>query len=177
MKIGKAKLDVIAGDITRIPVEAIVNPANNMLWMGGGVSALIRKAGGESIETESLKKAPAPIGEAVETKAGALAARWIIHAVITGQDLVATESAIRKAMRASLVKADSLRCTSLVVPILTTEISHVEIHIIAYGMVEETVKFLIQDNKSLEYVAFADNDESVRKIINDKLLEMFTKHG
>ena len=177
MKIGKTKLEVVCGDITGISVEAVVNPANDMLWMGGGVSSQIRKAGGDSIEQEALAKAPAAIGDAVVTDAGDLHARKVIHAVVTGQDLVATEPAIRGAVTSSLKQADSLHCTSIAIPMLTTDISHIEVHIAACIIVEETVNYLINNNKSLEYVVFVEKDETIRDIINNVLMEMFTKHG
>lgn len=177
MKIGKTMLEVLCAHITEVPVEAVVNPANDMLWMGGGVSALIRKVGGDTIESEALKKAPAVVGDAVVTGAGSMKVRWIIHAVISGQDLVATESSIRKAMRASLIQANAVGCSSLAIPMLTTEISHIEIHIVARSIVEETVHYLTQENKSLNYTVFVDHDESVRDIIDRALLEIFTKHG
>lgn len=177
MKIGKARLEVVHGDITKIPVEAVVNPANDMLWMGGGVSAQIRKAGGKSIEDEALRHAPFKIGEAVVTGAGNLSARWVIHAVIAGQDLTVSESSIRSAVKASLVQAETSGCTSIAIPMLTTDTSHVEIHIAARLIIEETVEYLININKKLEYVVFVEEDETVKNIIEDVLVEIFTKHA
>ena len=46
------KIEVIVGDLTRMPVEAIVNAANNELWMGGGVAGAIKASGGDEIERE-----------------------------------------------------------------------------------------------------------------------------
>ena len=69
MKIGKTRIDVVDEPITGLETAGIVNPANDMLWMGGGVSAEIRKAGGESIEQEAIAQAPAEIGSVVVTGA------------------------------------------------------------------------------------------------------------
>ena len=79
------KIRVVQGDITRIPVDAIVNAANSSLMGGGGVDGAIHRAGGPSI-LEECKKIIAAIGscktgEAVITSAGNLPARHVIHTV------------------------------------------------------------------------------------------------
>ena len=61
MKIGKTRIEVIGDSLSGLEVAGIINPANDMLWMGGGISAGIRKAGGDSIEKEAVGKAPAEI--------------------------------------------------------------------------------------------------------------------
>lgn len=52
------------GDITELEVDAIVNAANNQLWMGSGVAGAIKRKGGQEIEDEAVSKGPIPIGEA-----------------------------------------------------------------------------------------------------------------
>ncbi len=77
--IGKLVVSVYKGDITLIYVDAIVNPANSYMVMGGGVAGVLKRRGGRVIEDEALKYAPVPVGEAVVTTAGRLKARYIIH--------------------------------------------------------------------------------------------------
>ena len=176
MKIGKARCEVVYGDITGIDVEAIVNPANDMLWFGGGVSAVIRKKGGETIETESMTKAPAEIGSAVITCAGALKARCVIHAVISGQDLITNERYIRSAVRASLAKANDKKYLSIAIPLLNTGTTNLEIHSEARSIVDETVNFLINENKTITRVVFVESDKSIKGIFTEALQGKFTKH-
>ena len=176
MKIGKTRLEVVGVNIAKLDVEAIVNPANNMLWMGGGISSEIRKAGGDSIETEAMKKAPSDIGEAVVTGAGKLNARWIIHAVISEQDITTSEEAIRKAVTACLSKANEIGCKSLAFPVLALGAHDLEVHIVTNITVDETVKYLVNEKHSLENVVFVDRDENIREIFNRRLVEKFTKH-
>jgi O-acetyl-ADP-ribose deacetylase (regulator of RNase III) len=75
------------GDITREPVDAIVNAANSSLMGGGGVDGAIHRAGGPVIkhECEAIRKTDypdgLPAGQAVITSAGRMAAKHVIHTV------------------------------------------------------------------------------------------------
>ena len=46
------------GDITEVVCDAIVNPANSLMIMGGGVAGAIKRKGGTAIEKEAKKFAP-----------------------------------------------------------------------------------------------------------------------
>jgi O-acetyl-ADP-ribose deacetylase len=72
---------LIEGDITILPVDAIVNAANSGLRGGGGVDGAIHRAGGPSIMEECRRIGYCPTGQAVITGAGKLPARQIIHTV------------------------------------------------------------------------------------------------
>lgn len=72
-------------DITRIPVDAIVNAANSLLAGGGGVDGAIHRAGGPAIMRE-LDRIRGEIGTlraglAVATGAGSLPAKYVFHTV------------------------------------------------------------------------------------------------
>jgi O-acetyl-ADP-ribose deacetylase (regulator of RNase III) len=79
------KLRLLVGDITKIPVDAIVNAANSGLRGGGGVDGAIHRAGGPDIMREldriRASSGGCPTGSAVVTKAGALPAQYVFHAV------------------------------------------------------------------------------------------------
>ncbi len=82
---GGKKLRLVVGDITRIPVDAIVNAANSALRGGGGVDGAIHRAGGPAImrELDEIRKnaGGCPTGSAVVTSAGSLPAQFVFHAV------------------------------------------------------------------------------------------------
>ena len=79
------RIQVERGDITRIPVDAIVNAANSALAGGGGVDGAIHRAGGPSLMREldviREREGGCPTGSAVVTGAGKLAAKFVFHAV------------------------------------------------------------------------------------------------
>lgn len=78
-------LRLMVGDITTVPVDAIVNAANSGLRGGGGVDGAIHRAGGAEIMKEldkiREKTGGCPTGSAVATMAGNLPARYVFHAV------------------------------------------------------------------------------------------------
>ncbi len=124
-----------------------------------------------------MKHAPAAIGDAVVTGAGNLDARWIIHAIISGQDLTATEAAIRNATRSILEAAARISVKSLALPLLTTGIHDVEVHIDAATIVDVVVDFLVNEPHALERLVFSAPDEAARSVVKNALMEKFTRHG
>ncbi len=141
--IGKAKLSIVQGDISQISVDVIVNSANDKLWMGSGVAGAIKKAGGEEIELEAMKKGPIPIGDVVLTEAGNLPAKKVIHAVVMGQDLQTNAEYIRKAVKNTIKAADSIPAESLAMPAFGTGIGHFPAEECSEIMVEEAVEGLL----------------------------------
>ncbi|MBI5882773.1 MAG: macro domain-containing protein [Elusimicrobia bacterium] len=78
------KIRMMKGDITRIPVDVMVNAANSDLVGGGGVDGAIHRAGGPAIMLELNRIRPkngCPTGGAVVTTAGDLPAKFVVHAV------------------------------------------------------------------------------------------------
>jgi O-acetyl-ADP-ribose deacetylase len=80
-------LEALQGDITTQRVDAIVNAANTSLLGGGGVDGAIHRAAGPTLleECGAVRRTQwpngLPVGEAVATGGGELAARWVIHTV------------------------------------------------------------------------------------------------
>ncbi|HXR11275.1 MAG TPA: macro domain-containing protein, partial [Gaiellaceae bacterium] len=110
------QLEVVDGDIASLEVDAVANAANDRLWMGAGVAGALKRAGGEEIEREAMAKGPIPVGTAVETSAGRLPARYVIHGAVMGQDLRTNADLVRRTTRACLALADELGCRSLALP-------------------------------------------------------------
>lgn len=120
-----SEIVILKGDITAVEADAIVNAANNRLWMGGGVAGAIKRAGGEEIEREAVAKGPINVGEAVATGAGRLRARYVIHAAAMGYDnqgkmIPPSHESIRNATLNSLLLAEKLGLKSIAFPALGT---------------------------------------------------------
>ena len=120
---GGSVLALQVGDITRVAADAIVNAANNAFAHGGGVDGALRAAAGPELSGEMRRRYPAgtPTGTAVATRAFALPARWVIHAVgpvwgLGGRDKL---DVLADAYRSALRVADDLGATTISMPAIS----------------------------------------------------------
>ena len=135
------KIEAYHGDITHLELEALVNAANNRLWMGGGVAGALKRAGGKEIENEAVQKGPIPLGEAAVTGAGKLKARYVIHAAVMGRDLKTDAEKIRQATKNSLLRGDEIGIRSIAFPALGTGVGGFPLGDCARIMIGEVSRF------------------------------------
>jgi O-acetyl-ADP-ribose deacetylase (regulator of RNase III) len=116
----KLKVIIKKGDLTTSETDAIVNAANTNLWMGAGVAGAIKRAGGKVIEDEAIAKGPIEIGSAIESTAGNLKVKFVIHAAVMGQNLITSEEFIRDATSNTLQLCEKLKIKSVSFPAFGT---------------------------------------------------------
>jgi O-acetyl-ADP-ribose deacetylase len=149
-----ARIELWNGDICDLEVDAIVSPAATSLWMSTGVAGEIKRAGGDAIEFEAVRQAPAELGDAVVTHAGRLAARVIIHAVSLERNRRTTGPAIGRAARSAMARARELGLSSIAFPALGTGVGGFPLDEAAQIAVEAVRDELVQPS-SVEHVIFA----------------------
>src|SRR5438067_73816 len=121
-------LEVVQADVTALEVDAVANAANTELRHGGGVAAAIARAAGPELERESRERAPIGLGEAVETTAGDMPARWVIHAATMELGGPTSAEIIESATRSTLDRAEDLGCRSLALVAFGTGVGGFPLH-------------------------------------------------
>ncbi|HEX4468348.1 MAG TPA: macro domain-containing protein [Gemmatimonadaceae bacterium] len=128
-------IEIADGDLAAEQTDAVVNAANNLFWMGAGVAGALKARGGPSIEAEAMAQGPVEPGECVITSGGHLAARFVIHAAVMGQDLRTSAAIIERATRSSLDLAESHHITSIAFPAFGTGVGGFPIDRCAHLMI------------------------------------------
>ena len=154
-----AELEVIAADVTKLEVDAIANAANTQLAHGGGVAAAIARAGGPEVQRESYERAPIGLGEAVATTAGAMPARWVIHAATMELGGPTSREIIERATRSTLAKAEELGARSLALVAFGTGVGGFPLHEAA----EVMVGAVREHTGALERIVFAVHGEEAER--------------
>lgn len=155
-------IEVLDVDITTLEVDAIANAANTELRHGGGVAGAIARAAGPALERESAARAPITLGDAVETTAGALPARWVIHAATMEPGGRTSADVIRRATAATLWKADELRARSLALVAFGTGVGSFPIAEAAEIEIDEVRRHLASGSR-LQRVVFAVRGAAARR--------------
>jgi O-acetyl-ADP-ribose deacetylase (regulator of RNase III) len=131
-------IHVAIGDLTQLTVDAIVNPANSLGLMLGGVAGTIKESGGQVIEDEAKACAPIAVGAAIVTTAGELFCKAVIHVPTMEEPgmKIGVEN-VRRATRAALLAAARLGYQTIAFPALGTGVGGVPIDEAARAMVDE----------------------------------------
>src|SRR5829696_7377946 len=160
-----ATVEVLETDITTLAVDAIANAANTQLTHGGGVAAAISRAGGPEVQRESYERAPIGLGEAVETTAGAMPARWVIHAATMELGGPTSREIIERATRSTLAKAEELGARSVALVAFGTGVGGFPLEEAAEVMVGAA-----RDHTgALERIVFAVHGEEAERVFHAAL--------
>jgi len=164
-------LTVKTGDLTCEKVDALVNAANSTLLGGGGVDGAIHRAGGLTI-LAACKEIRAfrfpkglPIGEAVLTPAGNLAARFVIHTVgpVWRGGEYDEDVQLAAAYRNSLYLAETSGLSSIAFPAISTGIYGFPQERAAGIVVKVLREFLLHKGliKDIRLIFFKESDMEI----------------
>ncbi|KSW11808.1 Appr-1-p processing protein [Pyrodictium occultum] len=160
---GDRKIIVAKGDITEIECDAVVNPANSLMYMGGGVAGALKRAAGPEVEEEAKRYAPVPVGKAVATGAGRLEPRirMIIHAPTMERPAMRTTvSKVVRATRAALDTAKEKGASCVAFPAMGAGVGGLEARESMEAMLEALDEHWKKSSnpQTVVFVAYMDRD-------------------
>lgn len=169
-KIGKFTIRLVNGDITKRPVDAIVNAANSHLQHGGGVAGAIVRKGGHSIQEESDRIGFVPVGHAGVTGAGTLPAKFVIHAVGPRMGEGDEENKLKSAVWNSLHIAAEKGLKSIAMPAISSGIFGFPKDKCANILVNESKRYLHSNPiSSIEVIEFCVFDDQTARFFKTEL--------
>jgi O-acetyl-ADP-ribose deacetylase len=164
------EIEVLETDITKLEVDAIANAANTELKHGGGVAGAISRAGGPAVQEESDRVAPIGLGEAVETTAGEMPSKWVIHAATMELGGPTSAEIIRRATASTLRRADELGAASLGLVAFGTGVGGFPLEDAARIEVEEVRRHL-NEGSGIDRIVFAVFGEEAREAFEGAVYE------
>ena len=182
---GKRELQILQGDITSVPVDCIVNAANEFLQHGGGVAGAIALEGGSEVQRESdcwvEEHGPVNHGKPAFTTAGRLPCRYVIHAVGPVWGSGDEDRKLATAVRGSLECADELSLSSIAFPAISTGIFGFPAALAAQVMLSGILDYFAGQPDSLLYlVMLVLYDEQMGSIFgkaSDSLIASSNQEG
>ena len=155
----RLRISVVQGSILEADAQAIVNAANSLGIMGGGVAGVIKRAAGSEVEAEARKQAPIPVGKAVLTSGGRTSFKGIIHAPTMPQPAMSIPAKnVALATKAALTLADAQGFTSIAIPGMGTGVGGVVHAEAAKLMVGEIRAYAA---RALQSVILVDVDQAM----------------
>jgi O-acetyl-ADP-ribose deacetylase (regulator of RNase III) len=157
-KVGRTVIRLRQGDLTALPVEAIVFYAREDLQLGAGFGTGIQSRGGAAVKQELDKIPGIKMGQAVITTAGNMNAQHIIHACGPKFQEADTEKKLRDCMQSALTLADLKRLKAVAFPPMGYGFYGVPPDVCSRAMLD-SIKSFLQSETSLEAIIICVMDE------------------
>jgi O-acetyl-ADP-ribose deacetylase (regulator of RNase III) len=159
-------IELQKGDITSLDTDAIVNAANSLLILGGGVAGAIRTKGGPSIQEECNRIGETPVGQAVITGGGSLKARHVIHAVGPMMGEGDEDSKLKSATLSSLKVADENSLHTIAFPAISTGIFGYPLEKCSRIMLETALEYASKETGLQRIIFCLYDDEAFSQFEN-----------
>uniref|UniRef100_A0A3B3DBA2 Poly [ADP-ribose] polymerase n=1 Tax=Oryzias melastigma TaxID=30732 RepID=A0A3B3DBA2_ORYME len=180
------QLCVSRGDICSFSVDAVVNAANEDLQHIGGLALALLKAAGPELQKLSddyvAKNGKLRPGDAVVTDACNLSCKYVIHAVgprFSDYDKKTSVSRLKSAVKQSLRQADSVSCSSIALPAISSGIFGFPVQLCAETIAQAVREFCDspQGPRSLTEIYLVDNKEDTIKVMATAVSKEFSDLG
>ena len=149
------RIEIHAGDITKLAVDAIVNAANAQLRPGGGVCGAIHRAAGKNLREACARIGGCPTGQSVHTEGFDLNAKYVIHAVgpVWRGGSENEEALLASCYRTALKIAKEIGARSIAFPAISTGVYGFPLER-ATEIAVATVRDFLKEESAVERVIF-----------------------
>ena len=174
----RERISIVYGDITRQPVDAIVNAANSSLLGGGGVDGAIHYAAGPELLEECRTLGGCRTGEAKITRGYRLPARHVIHTVgpVWSGGNAKEPELLARCYRNSLALAAANQLRTVAFPAISTGIYGYPLEPATHIALNETIAHL-KAHALPEQVTFVCFSENAREVYTRTLERLLANDG
>lgn len=152
VKVKESTLRLMVGDVTDIEIQAFVFYAQHDLKIGSGFGTAIAVRGGPSIQEELTQHGTLDTTEVLVSKAGAMKADYIIHAVGPRFQEENIEGKLRTTVLNTLKIADEKGIEAVAFPPMGTGFYGIPLDVSARVTLETLKEYLSGDTKIKEVV-------------------------